>query len=244
MTLVGRWHLRYGSGMLPTRDGSFRLFRVVGINVHLHWSWLVVAFWGVSSRQGLYESPVWNLIEYLSLFGIVLLHEFGHALACRQVGGQADQIVLWPLGGVAYVSPPDRPGPQLWSIAAGPLVNVILIPVIMGVAWAVNASGVAATSNDFWTWLSTLATINFTILIFNLLPVYPLDGGQILRSLLWFGVGPRRSMLIATGIGLAGTAGFLALAFWWRSIWIGIMAGFIGMICWRSFQAARAGFGR
>ena len=236
--------MRYGSGMLPTRDGSFRLFRLFGIDVHLHWSWLVVAFWGVSARQGVYVSPIWNVVEYLSLFGIVLLHEFGHALACRQVGGQANQIVLWPLGGVAYVSPPFRPAAELWSIAAGPLVNVVLVPTIMGVAWAVNASGVAANSADFWTWLSALATINLTILIFNLLPVYPLDGGQILRSLLWFGIGPRRSMLVATVIGLAGTAAFLGLAFWWRSIWIGIMAGFIGMICWRSFQAARAGEGR
>jgi Zn-dependent protease len=58
-----------------------------------------------------------------------LFHEFGHALACRQVGGQADLIVLWPLGGVAYVSPPPRPGALLWRIAAGPLVNVLLVPV-------------------------------------------------------------------------------------------------------------------
>ena len=57
------------------------------------------------------------------------MHEFGHALACRQVGGKANQIMLWPLGGVAYVSPPQRPGAMLWSIAAGPLVNVVLVPV-------------------------------------------------------------------------------------------------------------------
>ena len=75
------------------------------------------------------------MLECLALFVIVLLHEFGHALACRQVGGQANQIVLWPLGGVAYVAPPPRPGPTLWSIAAGPLVNVALTPVLGGV-WA------------------------------------------------------------------------------------------------------------
>ena len=68
----------------------------------------------------------WNI---LALFLIVLIHEFGHQLACRSVGGQTHDIVLWPLGGVAYVSPPQRPGAQLWSIAAGPLVNVVLIPV-------------------------------------------------------------------------------------------------------------------
>src|SRR5438477_7968109 len=76
------------------------------------------------------DLPVWGVLEYLSLFVIVLIHEFGHALACRQVGGVANRIVLWPLGGVAFVNPPRRPGAYLWSIAAGPLVNVALIPIL------------------------------------------------------------------------------------------------------------------
>ena len=81
--------------------------------------------------DGTYSSPVWNVLEYLSLFLIVLIHEFGHQLACRQVGGETHDIILWPFGGVAYVSPPQRPGAQLWSIAAGPLVNVALIPILL-----------------------------------------------------------------------------------------------------------------
>ena len=64
----------------------------------------------------------------------MLTHEFGHALACRSVGGTADNIMLWPLGGVAYVNPPQRPGATLWSIAAGPLVNVALA-LPLTVAW-------------------------------------------------------------------------------------------------------------
>jgi Zn-dependent protease len=83
---------------------------------------------------------LWNALEYVTLFGIVLLHEMGHALACRQVGGQANLIVLWPLGGVAYVSPPPRPGATLWSIAAGPLVNVALLPVLYFL-WKVMPDG-------------------------------------------------------------------------------------------------------
>src|SRR6185436_18881271 len=109
--------------MLPTRQGSFRLFQLAGIEVFLHWSWFLMAAYQVQARREVYSSLGWNALEYLCLFGIVTAHEFGHAFACRQVGGQANQIILWPLGGVAFVSPPQRPGPILWSIAAGPLVN-------------------------------------------------------------------------------------------------------------------------
>ena len=109
--------------MPALQNGALRLVRVFGIDVFVHWSWLVVALIELQNRQqGRYAAAHWHVIEYLSLFGIVLVHEFGHALACRSVGGKADRIMLWPLGGVAYVSPPPRPGAVLWSIAAGPLV--------------------------------------------------------------------------------------------------------------------------
>src|SRR5262245_49106242 len=107
--------------MLQLKNGSLRLFRLAGIDVYLHWSWLVVAYIQIHFRPNNYHSAIWNVIEYVALFGIVLLHEFGHALACRQVGGTANLIVLWPLGGIAFVRPPRRPWPTLWSIAAGPL---------------------------------------------------------------------------------------------------------------------------
>src|SRR5437870_891504 len=116
--------------MLPTQRGAFRLFRFAGIDVFIHWSWFIVALIELQTRKNLYSSPAWNVAEYLSLFAIVLLHEFGHSLACRQVGGTSNQIVLWPLGGVAYVSPPQRPGAVLWSIAAGPLVNVVIFVIL------------------------------------------------------------------------------------------------------------------
>src|SRR5664279_846261 len=115
---------------MPQRQGSIRLFHFLGIDVFLHWSWFLLAVIEIQSRVGKYTSVVWNVLEYLALFLIVLTHEYGHALACRQVGGRANQIVLWPLGGVAYVDPPQRPGATLWSIAAGPLVNVVLLPVL------------------------------------------------------------------------------------------------------------------
>src|SRR4051812_2611534 len=118
---------------MPTRRGSIRIFRLFGIDVYLHWSWFLIVLYDIQVASPQYRSYVWNALETLSLFSIVLMHEFGHALACRQVGGKANQIVLWLLGGVAYVSPPQRPGATLWSIAAGPLINVALTPILFGI---------------------------------------------------------------------------------------------------------------
>src|SRR5213596_2742367 len=134
--------------MLPTQKGSIRLFRFSGVQVFLHWSWFLIALIEVNTRSSEYSSYFWNALEYLTLFAIVLMHEFGHALACRQVGGKADQIVLWPLGGVAYVAPPPRPGATLWSIAAGPLVNVVLAPIFWALFSFAKSAGWKQTAHD------------------------------------------------------------------------------------------------
>src|SRR6266702_5927547 len=134
--------------MPSARQGSIRLFRFSGIDVFLHWSWFVVAAYEINGRTRSYSSLTWNVLEYLALFLIVTLHEFGHSLACRQVGGQANQIVLWPLGGVAYVSPPPRPGATLWSIAAGPLVNVVLLPILYVAVITMRSAGLAQSMPD------------------------------------------------------------------------------------------------
>lgn len=226
--------------MPSSRQGSVRIFQFSGINVFLHWSWFLVAVFEIQARTRHYSSPLWNALEYLALFGIVTLHEFGHALACRQVGGVANTIVLWPLGGVAYVNPPQRPGATLWSIAAGPLVNVALVPVLFGLGMLSRSLGWREAWPDLYRLLRALWSIDLGLLIFNLLPVYPLDGGQILRSLLWFVLGRARSLMAAAVFGLLGVAGFVVLAFWTRSFWLGAISIFILMYCWGGLQQARA----
>jgi Zn-dependent protease len=226
---------------MPTRSGSFRLFRLFGITVFLHWSWFVVAVLRYQLGQWhRYSSPAWYALEYVSLFLIVLMHEFGHQLACRSVGGATHDIVLWPLGGVAYVSPPQRPGAQLWSIVAGPLVNVILFPLFLVLLIFANSAGWEASNPDIHNYVYMLFAINTALLVFNLMPVYPLDGGQILRSLLWFVCGRAHSLMIASIVGLIGVAGLIGYAFWIRSVWIGIMCAFILMNCWSGLMQARA----
>jgi Zn-dependent protease len=226
--------------MPSTRQGSIRLFRFSGIDVFLHWSWFLVAAYEIQTRNGRYSSITWNVLEYLALFLIVMIHEFGHALACRQVGGRADQIVLWPLGGVAYVDPPPRPGATLWSIAAGPLVNVVLLPILFVAVTVGQSSGMAATAPDLYSLLLAVRSINKWLLVFNILPIYPLDGGQILRSLLWFVLGRARSLMVATILGLIGVAAFIGLAFWRQDVWLGAIALFMLMSCWGGLKHAQA----
>lgn len=222
------------------RKGSVHLFRFAGVDVFLHWSWFLVALFEINARSGRYSSLVWNVVEYLALFAVVLLHEYGHALACRQVGGTADHIVLWPLGGVAYVDPPPRPGATLWSITAGPLVNVVLLVIITIVGIAVRNLGLWPAFPNLHALMRALLQINYLLLVFNLLPIYPLDGGQILRSLLWFVLGRARSLMAATIVGFIGVLGLIFLAAYIHSGWFAILSVFILMNCWAGLRQAQA----
>lgn len=225
---------------MPTRQGAIRLFTLFGITVYLHWSWFLILLYVIQSHGAGDSSTLINVLGLLTLFFIVLLHEFGHQLACRSVGGQTHDIVLWPLGGVAYVAPPQRPGAMLWSIAAGPLVNVVLyliatVLLIIGVA-----TGLTDQMPVLWGYLAVFAYLNLILLEFNLLPIFPLDGGQIVRSLLWFKFGRARSMMIATIIGFIGIAALIPYVIIKNYGWYYIVAAFIAYNCWLGFQQARA----
>lgn len=225
-----------------SQGGSIRLFKIAGIEVFLHWSWFLVAVYMVQKWSSMFSSPLWALLLYIGLFVLVTMHEFGHALACRQVGGQANRIVLWPLGGIAFVSPPPRAGAMLWSIAAGPLVNLLLIPILSFAQHAAGRAGWVNSNADAYLVLLWLWRINLGLLLFNILPIYPLDGGQIVRALLWFPLGQIRSLFIATAIGFLGSGALILLAIYWQSIWIGIMAFFLlsqAALGWRQAQYLR-----
>lgn len=189
---------------------------------------------------------VWNALQCLALFLIVLIHEFGHQLACRSVGGKTHDIVLWPLGGVAYVSPPQRPGAQLWSIFAGPLVNIILVPILSMVVSLSDHLGWYDTNQDVYILIHNVWWINMILLVFNMLPIFPLDGGQILRSLLWFILGRANSLLVASIIGFIGVGLIIIYVIYEffkapaSAIWLALITGFIVMNCWSGFRQARA----
>lgn len=227
-------------------SGSFKLGRILHTDLYLHWSWFLVAWYQITSRPNAYSTMSWNVAEYLGLFLIVLLHEFGHVLACRSVGGMADRVVLWPLGGLAFIAGPPRPGAALWTTAAGPLVNLVLAPglIVLAIATSpeaglINPFAMGDEASDLNRLLTALAWINLFMLVFNLLPVYPMDGGRILQELLWFFIGQVRSLQVAAVIGmgaaiLIGIAAILA-----EDWWFVFLAGFLVMGAYGGLRHAK-----
>ena len=129
---------------------------------------------------------------------------------------------------------------MLWSIAAGPLVNVLLVPVFEGVFLLARARGWMHEAPNAFLLIWYIRWINIALLIFNLLPIYPLDGGQLLRALLWFPLGRIRSLQVACAIGLVGGAGLAVFGYtksWWLLV---IMAFFLLSQAFAGWQQARA----
>ncbi|MBX3169726.1 MAG: M50 family metallopeptidase [Candidatus Eremiobacteraeota bacterium] len=169
------------------------LGRLAGIEVRLHWSFLLAAGWFFQDGFDLI-----GLLLYGILFASVLFHELGHCFAARSVGGRADSIVLWPLGGVAYTEA-NRGNVlnSVWISLAGPLVNLLLALACAAGLWG---QGYGLQISDFWpldfepsgqltssvgVGLFLVLKMQMMLFCFNLmLPAYPLDGGQALASLL------------------------------------------------------------
>jgi Zn-dependent protease len=202
--------------------GQVPLFRAFGINVRAHAS--LVIFIGLVLLFGLGQgSTIADRIQTMTaVFGIVLLHEFGHCFTARWVGGQADEIVMHPLGGLAFARPPRRPLPTFLTVAGGPAVNVVIC-VVCGVALYFLTGGVpwdpftfqvpknlqwdspGFETWRFWVgWLYWIYTVSLQLFLFNLLPFYPLDGGQMLQAILWPKMGYYRSMMLSCQIGMGG----------------------------------------
>jgi Zn-dependent protease len=186
------------------------------ITVIIHWTFLLYAANELIINRS--AAPFWMDALYLGLlFGTVLTHEFGHALSCKAVGGEAHQIILWPLGGIAFVNPPMNPMAWLITTACGPLVNAVLWPVFWFASshWALpyletleDPLGIRAL--PAWACVY-MYSINRGLLLFNLIPAYPMDGGRLLQEILWFIIGYPRSLQIAGMVGTVAGIGFVVL---------------------------------
>jgi Zn-dependent protease len=206
-------------------SGTIPLFTAFGIRVQAHASLvltivLVLIF-------GLGHGFTWqDRVQSMTvLFLIVLLHEFGHCFAARWVGGEANEIIMHPLGGLALASPPRRALPTFITVAGGPAVNVVICLVCgtflwLTMGWLPWNPFQFASYGDFENWYNVnryvfwVYQISLMLLAFNLLPIYPLDGGQMLQAMLWPKMGYYRSMNYSciTGMVAAVLGGMVALA--------------------------------
>lgn len=198
---------------------SIRIARVAGIDIKLHLTFLLFIAWiGFSYYQrGGSTAAVDGVVFVLAIFGCVLLHEFGHALAARYFGIRTPDITLLPIGGVARLQRlPDKPVQELVVAIAGPLVNALIAAVLIfvlgqrltfGVLEHLNQPGIAL--------LAKLVPVNITLLLFNLIPAFPMDGGRMLRALLAMKMPYARATQIAAslGQGLAFVFGFIGLLY-------------------------------
>ena len=235
-----------GGPLMWLMTGSVPLFTAFGIRVRAH-AILVLSI-ALMLLFG-FGYPGFTLQDRVTaatiLFLIVLLHEFGHCFTARWVGGEADDILMHPLGGLAMASPPRRPLPTFLTVAGGPAVNVVIC-ILTGVVlwWQTGAVPwnpfrfnppiafdiTPAWFNVFW-YAFWIYQVSWQLLIFNLLPIFPLDGGQMLQSILWPRFGYYKSMVFACTTGMIGAVLGAAAALAFGNIGLGILAILGFMTC-------------
>src|ERR687893_36899 len=190
--------------------GSFKIGRAAGIDLKVHWTFfLLLAFFAFASYQGsgsLTNAFVTALV-IVALFVCVVLHEYGHSLVAQRLGIEILDITLLPIGGVARLkSLPERPWDEVKIAIAGPLVNVVLAPIFFAIALLLGSSPLDAAnilqgSNSLGQIFAYLGLINIALVVFNLIPAFPMDGGRVLRGLLATRLGPVRATDISSAIG-------------------------------------------
>lgn len=221
---------------------SWRLGRIAGIDVYMHATFLLLLAW-VGMSHWLARHDVADVMRgvgfILALFGIVVLHELGHALTARRFGIRTRDITLLPIGGVARLERmPEDPKQELLVALAGPAVNValaaILFAILVPATTLAQLHEVRLVGGHF---LAKMMWVNVSLAVFNLIPAFPMDGGRVLRALLAMRMDYVRATQVAASIGqgLAFVFGFIGLftnpflVFIALFVWMGA-AGEAGMV--------------
>ena len=199
---------------------SWRIGRIAGIDVYIHFTFVLLLAWVALEYYFAYGNAaqaVGGLVFVLALFGIIVLHELGHALTARRFGIQTRDITLLPIGGVARLERmPEDPRQELLVALAGPAVNVVLAGIFYLILYFGQGLAPASTAARVGgAFLSQLFWVNVSLAVFNLLPAFPMDGGRVLRALLAMRIDYVRATQIAAtiGQGMALLFGFLGLFF-------------------------------
>ena len=180
---------------------SFRLATLAGIRIEVHVTFLLMVGGLALLSSG--SSPVWRtVVELLLLFLCVLLHELGHALAARHYGIQTREIVLLPIGGVARLERmPEKPMQEIVVALAGPGVNLILATALAAILATSGVTPELALARFNKGLPEYLLVANLAMLLFNLVPAFPMDGGRVLRASLALAMPYARATRIAVQVG-------------------------------------------
>jgi Zn-dependent protease len=222
---------------------TITLFRVRGIRIAVDWSWFLilflVIFWLSDFYGSLLDQPGSSTEPYLlavasaaGFFGSIVLHELGHAFVALRNGIGINTIRLWIFGGVAQMDrESDSPGVEFRVAAGGPLVTAIIVAVLVAIGIAsVGGSAfgdaiqlrVSADADGLTAMVAWLAAVNLLVLVFNLLPAFPMDGGRIVRAIAWKITG-QRSAATRFAAGLGRVFGFIFIG-------VGILIAFNGYV--------------
>jgi len=199
---------------------SLYLGRISGIRISVHWTFMLLIIWiiysGVTSGWNVAEIS-WYIVFVLVIFGCIVLHELGHALAARRYQIKTRDITILPIGGVAHLeSIPEKPKEELVVALAGPLVNVAIVAILLPFVSIpdsideMDSVGPIGTEN----FLMKVVGVNVLLAVFNMIPAFPMDGGRVLRALLGFKLPHPKATRIAASIGQILAMAFLVYGFY------------------------------
>jgi Zn-dependent protease len=203
---------------------SWKVGTAFGIPLYVHPTFLLLPAWVLYNFPGAGAAFPLLLLWVAALFGCVLLHELGHALAARRFGIATHDITLYPIGGVARLARmSERPGEEVCIALAGPAVNVVIAALLTPVALVAFLGGLPAGphlglnfAHGPWALLASFLTLvwgsNVLLVLFNLLPAFPMDGGRVFRALLALGLGHLRATEVAAKVGLVMAGVFACVA--------------------------------
>lgn len=212
---------------------SWRAGTIFGIAVYIHWTFVILLGWiaiGHFQEDGTFVQFLVGILSIAVLFGVVLLHELGHSLMARRFGIQTKDITLLPIGGLARLERmPDKPRQEFLVAIAGPAVNVVLAVAAFVVLAVTRGHGLLPDEVGFETDpIEQFYAVNVYLVLFNMLPAFPMDGGRVLRAILASWLPYAQATRIAASIGQA-----MALLF----VFAGVMTGnfmllFIALFVW------------
>lgn len=196
--------------------------RIAGTAIRIHITFILFLAWiaAVDYARGGWDAAGASLVFIILLFACVVAHEFGHILVARSFGVRTPEVILLPIGGVANMERmPENPRQELLIALAGPMVNVVIAAALLMLG-GLPAAELMAADLERASLLQRLAFTNVALVIFNLLPAFPMDGGRVLRALLSMRLGPQRAISIAAKLGQAFAFLFVALGILYNPILI------------------------